>query len=49
MNFSEKAAVVTGAASGMGLLFCQSFTELGGSVVMADIDPQAVQRCADAI
>lgn len=49
MNFSEKVAVVTGAASGMGLLFCQSFTELGGSVVMADIDPQAVQRCADAI
>ena len=38
MNFTGKTAVVTGAASGMGLLFAQSFASLGGNVVLSDVE-----------
>ena len=38
MNFKEKVAISTGAASGMGLLFAESFASLGGNVVMCDIN-----------
>lgn len=37
MNFTGKTAISTGAASGMGLLFAQSFASLGGNVVMCDV------------
>lgn len=40
MDFTGKCALVTGAASGMGLEFCKSFTALGGSVVMVDINEE---------
>ncbi len=33
MNFSNKTAISTGAASGMGLLFAQNFAELGGEIM----------------
>ena len=33
MNFINKVAVFTGAASGMGLLFAENFASLGGNVV----------------
>ena len=38
MEFKGKTAIVTGAASGMALLFCKKFVNLGGNVVMADIN-----------
>lgn len=38
MEFKGKTAIVTGAASGMALLFCKEFVNLGGNVVMADIN-----------
>ncbi len=38
MNFTNKTAVISGAASGMGLLFAQNFAELGGNVVMCDVN-----------
>ena len=38
MNFTGKTAIVTGAASGMGLLFSQNWAELGGNVVMCDVN-----------
>ena len=38
MDFTGKTAISTGAASGMGLLFAQNFTELGGNVVMCDVN-----------
>lgn len=38
MNFKEKVAISTGAASGMGLLFAESFASLGGNVVMCDVN-----------
>ena len=36
--FSGKVAISTGAASGMGLLFVQNFAELGGDVVLCDVN-----------
>lgn len=44
MNFTGKTAVVTGAASGMGLLFAQSFASLGGNVVLSDVDEQRLNE-----
>ena len=38
MDFTNKTAISTGAASGMGLLFAQSFADLGGNVVMCDVN-----------
>ena len=38
MDFTGKVAISTGAASGMGLLFAQNFAELGGNVVLADVN-----------
>ena len=38
MNFTGKIAISTGAASGMGLLFAQNWAELGGNVLMCDVN-----------
>jgi len=38
MDFTGKTAISTGAASGMGLLFAQNFAQLGGNVVMCDVN-----------
>jgi NAD(P)-dependent dehydrogenase (short-subunit alcohol dehydrogenase family) len=38
MDFANKVAISTGAASGMGLLFAQNFAALGGNVVMCDVN-----------
>ena len=44
MNFSNKTAISTGAASGMGLLFAQNWAELGGNVVMCDVNESLLQE-----
>lgn len=44
MNFTGKTAISTGAASGMGLLFCQNFAELGGNVVMCDVNEEVLDE-----
>ena len=44
MNFQNKTAIVTGAASGMGLLFAQNFAELGGNVVLCDVNEQVLNE-----
>ncbi len=49
MDFHGKAAISTGAASGMGLLFAQNFTNLGGNVVMCDVNEAALAEKADEI
>src|SRR5688572_29680049 len=41
-DFKDKVAVVTGAASGMGLAFAHKFAEEGMSVVLADIEAEAL-------
>ena len=36
LSFEKKVALVTGAASGMGLATAQAFAEAGAAVVLAD-------------
>ena len=42
MNFSGKAAISTGAASGMGLLFAENFAALGGDVLLCDVNEEVL-------
>ena len=49
MDFSGKAAISTGAASGMGLLFAQNFAELGGNVVLCDVNEEVLKEKVDEI
>lgn len=46
MDFKGKTAISTGAASGMGLLFAQNFAELGGNVVMCDVNEEVLNEKA---
>jgi NAD(P)-dependent dehydrogenase (short-subunit alcohol dehydrogenase family) len=45
-NFENKVALVTGAASGMGLATARAFAEAGAAIVLADADKDAVQAAA---
>jgi len=38
MEFKEKVAISTGAASGMGLCFAENWAALGGNVVLCDVN-----------
>lgn len=49
MNFKNKVAISTGAASGMGLLFAECFAELGGNVVMCDVNEKVLADKVNAI
>lgn len=49
MNFENKCALITGAASGMGLLFAQNFCSLGGNAVMCDVNEEALNTAASEI
>lgn len=49
MNFNGKVAVSTGAASGMGLLFAQNWAELGGNVVLCDVNENALDEKVNEI
>lgn len=44
MDFTNKTAISTGAASGMGLLFAQNFAALGGNVVMCDVNEAVLEE-----
>lgn len=44
MDFMKKTAIATGAASGMGLLFSKNFTDLGGNVVMCDVNAEVLNE-----
>ena len=44
MNFSDRVAISTGAASGMGLLFAENFAALGGNVVMCDVNEEVLNE-----
>jgi len=49
MEFSNRTAIITGAASGMGLLSAQKLAEQGARVVLTDINPDAVEAAADSL
>ncbi|MET7745582.1 glucose 1-dehydrogenase [Streptomyces sp. NPDC005385] len=45
-NFEGQVALVTGAASGMGLAAARAFAEAGAAVVLADVNKNAVDNAA---
>ncbi len=49
ISFENQVALVTGAGSGMGLATAKAFAEAGASVVLADIDEQAVRKAAEEL
>ena len=49
MRFENRAAIITGAASGMGLVTSQEFAKEGAAVYMVDINEQRVTAEAEAI
>jgi NAD(P)-dependent dehydrogenase (short-subunit alcohol dehydrogenase family) len=46
ISFEGKVALVTGAASGLGLATAKAFAESGAAVVLADVDENQVQAAA---
>jgi NAD(P)-dependent dehydrogenase (short-subunit alcohol dehydrogenase family) len=49
ISFENKVALVTGAASGLGLATARAFAESGASVVLADWNEEAVQSAASEL
>ena len=49
VDFTGKVAVVTGAASGMGLMTAREMARLGAKVVMCDVNAAALAEAADEI
>src|SRR5437899_2669059 len=45
-SFENKVALVTGAASGMGLATAKAFAEAGAAVVIADVNETALRSAA---
>ncbi|MGG2396693.1 SDR family NAD(P)-dependent oxidoreductase [Pseudomonas sp. SH1-B] len=48
-DFSGQVALVTGAASGMGLAAARAYAEAGAAVVLADIREEALHAAADEL
>src|SRR3954467_9616581 len=49
LDFSGKVALVTGAASSMGLATARAFAEAGAAVVLADFKEDAVRAAAEKL
>ena len=49
MDVKGKVAVVTGAASGMGLAMAQTFADSGMAVVLADIEEAALEAAVNEL
>ena len=47
LSFQNKVALVTGAASGMGLVTARVFAEAGAAVALADVHENAVRSAAE--
>src|SRR3954454_4595259 len=48
-DLSDKVAVITGGAGGIGVVYAHALVEAGASVVVADVDADAAARTADDI
>ena len=48
-SFVDRVALVTGAASGMGLVTARFFAEAGAAVVLADVNASAARSAADKL
>jgi NAD(P)-dependent dehydrogenase (short-subunit alcohol dehydrogenase family) len=48
-TFDGQVALVTGAASGMGLAAARAFAEAGAAVVLADVNKDAVDKAAEEL
>ena len=49
MSFKNKTAIVTGAASGMGLLCCKELYKKGANVVLVDINEEELNKLAKSM
>ena len=49
IKFNGKVAVITGAASGMGLYSAKEFVRLGAKVIMCDVNEEALAQAAAEI
>ncbi|MGH6641694.1 MAG: glucose 1-dehydrogenase [Bradyrhizobium sp.] len=49
LSFENKVALVTGAASGMGLATAKAFAEAGAAVALADVNEAAVRSAASEL
>ena len=49
MNFTNKTAISTGAASGMGLLFSENWASLGGNILMCDVNEKVLLEKVEEI
>jgi NAD(P)-dependent dehydrogenase (short-subunit alcohol dehydrogenase family) len=49
ISFAGKVALVTGAASGLGLATAKAFAESGASVALADCNETATRTVADEL
>jgi NAD(P)-dependent dehydrogenase (short-subunit alcohol dehydrogenase family) len=49
LAFDAKAALVTGAAAGIGLAAARAFAEAGAAVALADIDEEAARAAAQVL
>src|SRR5437588_5336529 len=48
-SFNDKVALVTGAASGMGLATAKAFAEAGAAVTLADVHEDGVRSAAEEL
>lgn len=49
MTLDERICIITGGASGIGLEIAKTFAAAGGTVAIADIDPDAAKEAAGAL
>jgi NAD(P)-dependent dehydrogenase (short-subunit alcohol dehydrogenase family) len=49
LSFEENVALVTGAASGMGLATAEAFAEAGATVALVDLNEAAVREVAERL